>query len=153
MFGELVVQVVGVVGGLLGVINTLQIWRQNRPRVSFDCDRDGTERKFNVLIYNPSDRDIIISDMSCIGDHCKLDPFDYSRKVDGQETPPWRIGPRSTEIFTLMPLPKNRCCYLSIGSVPLHLSYLLSRCLFISLGRISSFCLMLNQGLNENRRP
>jgi hypothetical protein len=108
MSWEQVAQVVGVVGGVLGVINTLQNWRRNRPRVSVICDRGDTERELNVVVHNHSDRPIVITRTRCVlGDSCELCPVDYMRQIEEQRQPPWLIGPRSSETFALKPITED----------------------------------------------
>lgn len=102
--------VVGLVGGVLGVINTLNSWRRNRPRVSVTRYRGETDSNLKITISNPSDRPLIIGHTWCPHRTHQFRPEDYSRQLEGGTT--WIIDPGGVENFTLIRSTEDRLLLL-----------------------------------------
>ena len=103
--------VVGLLGGVLGVINTLQSWQRKRPRVSVNRDRNETDGNLKISIWNPSYRPLLITHTCCLSKTpYQFRPEDYLRQLEGGTT--WIIDPRGVETFTLVRSTKGRLVLL-----------------------------------------
>jgi len=75
--------IAGVVGGILGVINSLQSWRKNRPVVSVNAGESPMDGDIEVTIANPAARPITIRSAHFFGGAHSFKPTDYMLYTDG----------------------------------------------------------------------
>lgn len=75
--------IAGVVGGMLGVINSLQSWRKNRPVISVNAGESPMDGHIEVTIANPAARPITIRRARFFGGAHSFKPTDYMLYVEG----------------------------------------------------------------------
>lgn len=78
-----VVLTIGGVGGALGIINTVQSWRKNRPVVSVNAGASPVDGDIEIVIANPAARPITIRRAHCIGGAHNFLPADYILYTEG----------------------------------------------------------------------
>ncbi len=96
---------IGVIGGALGAINTIQSWRRNRPIVSVNPDRPLADESIEIEVTNPAARPITITHSRCFPGPHSLKPADYEWQIDGAREHDLNlvIEPKKSEKLTFIP--------------------------------------------------